>query len=551
MSRLTRIAVASLAALAALPAQAQETEAEARCTAAMDLAVEGVRLTEASYSPAGDDSPADHCILRGVMAERTGADGQPYALRFELRLPDDWSGRFLHQFNGGADGEVVPALGGGAGIGDVPALGRGFAVVSSDAGHDGAARPDRGLAGGTAFGHDFEARRMYGYGAVETLQPAAMALTEAYYGEAPHHVYGYGRSNGGRHGLVQAERMPGAFDGILAGFPGFNLPRTGLQSALDIQLFLSLGGTLADAFSREDLTVVAQSVLDACDALDGLEDGVVNAMMECQQEFDPQVMVCTDGQNSDCLSAEQVDVLVARHAGPVSAGGEPLYNSWYWDPGIASGNWRFWNLESPIPPWDHNPLIATMAAGATAQIFSTPPVEVGGSPQELLDFMAGFDIEAGSQAIFARTGDFPESAMSLIAVPNVDDPTLEAFEAEEGRLIIFHGAADPVFSVKDTIDYVERVQANNPEADDFLRLYLVPGMPHGPGGNSASQFDLLDALVAWVEGGEAPGTVEAAFPEGDAESAANAGHTRPLCVYPQVAQYAGDNPAVAASFDCR
>jgi hypothetical protein len=358
------------------------------CENISSMTLAGVTLTEVIYSPKGEDSLTNHCIVHGVMAERTGADGQDCALRFELRLPDDWSKRFMHQFNGGTDGTVQPALGRDTGTGTVSALERGFAIVSSDAGHQRNARPDKGLASGTVFGFDYEARRMYGYGAVEMLHPIALEMTEKYYGSAPEYVYGFGVSNGGRHGMVALSRMPGAFDGILSGFPGFDLPRTGIQSALDIQTFRSVGETLEDSYTKDELNFVSSTINVACDELDGLKDGVVNATAQCQAAFDPASMICAAGQNSECLSEAKVAGLMTVHRGPVTDAGEQLYNKWYWDPGINSGSWRFWKLESPIPPWDFKPLIATLAAGAVMNIFDTlpNPIETGSSA-ELEEFM--------------------------------------------------------------------------------------------------------------------------------------------------------------------
>jgi len=540
------------ALLAGVSAASMAAASEESCQAALSLAPEGVTLTEAVYAPQGEDSVTDHCIVRGIMAERTGMDGHPYALRFELRLPDAWEGRFMHQFNGGADGNVRPALGSDSGTGDVAALARGFAIVSSDAGHQGDARPDKGLANGTIFGFDYEARRMYGYGAVEMLHPVALAMTEGYYGSAPKYVYGYGNSNGGRHGMVALSRMPDAFDGILSGYPGFDLPCTGIQSALDVQTFRSVGETLKDAFSQDELNIVASHINAACDGLDGLEDGVVNATAACQASFDPGSMICADGSNENCLPEAKVNALVTIHAGPVTDAGQQLYNNWYWDPGINTGSWRFWKLESPIPPWDFKPLITTLAAGAVMNIFSTPPVDVEtGSSAELEEFMNTFDWQNAYDAIFATSNEFPDSSMELIAAPNWNAPYLTDFAEAGGKFIVFHGSADPIFSLKNIEDWHNKLQANNSDAASFERYYPIPGMPHGLGGNAADSVDLLGALIDWVENGKAPGVLEARFRENNPEAGANAGATRPLCPYPLVAHYTGDNPASADSFTCQ
>ena len=539
-------AVAVVSAAAALaPGSAV---AQVACADMARAAPDGVTVTSAEAVPAGaENAPVAHCRVTGTMDERTGTDGRPYALRFQLNLPEDWSGRFLHQFNGGNDGTVVPALGARDELpeGD-GALARGFAVVSSDAGHDGSANPDLGLAGSNAFGLDFEARRDYGYDAVATLHPAALALTEAHYGRAPDYVYGMGGSNGGRHAMVAAERMPEAFDGLYVAYPGFHLPRAGLQHAWDVQSFLSVADTLPAAFSPAELQTVADAVLSACDGLDGAEDGLIFDVLACREVFDPQAMVCEGDATQSCLPKDKVDALVRIHGGPRNSEGEQLYAPWAWDTGIASPDWRFWKLESTVPPWNNQPLIAVMGAGSLAQVFTTPPTEVSGDPESLQSFLEGFDFDEDAPKIDATTSDFPESAMELMTPPQSDDPTLADFKAADGKIMIFHGASDPVFSVLDTVDWVDTLTANDPEADEFMRFYIVPGMPHGPGGIAPDRFDMLTALVGWVEEGTAPGPIDATLrPDRDAMPEDLAGQTRPLCPYPQIAQAQDDSFACA------
>ena len=539
-------AVAVVSAAAALaPGSAV---AQVACADMARAAPDGVTVTSAEAVPAGaENAPVAHCRVTGTMDERTGTDGRPYALRFQLNLPEDWSGRFLHQFNGGNDGTVVPALGARDELpeGD-GALARGFAVVSSDAGHDGSANPDLGLAGSNAFGLDFEARRDYGYDAVATLHPAALALTEAHYGRAPDYVYGMGGSNGGRHAMVAAERMPEAFDGLYVAYPGFHLPRAGLQHAWDVQSFLSVADTLPAAFSPAELQTVADAVLSACDGLDGAEDGLIFDVLACREVFDPQAMVCEGDATQSCLPKDKVDALVRIHGGPRNSEGEQLYAPWAWDTGIASPDWRFWKLESTVPPWNNQPLIAVMGAGSLAQVFTTPPTEVSGDPESLQSFLEGFDFDEDAPKIDATTSDFPESAMELMTPPQSDDPTLADFKAADGKIMIFHGASDPVFSVLDTVDWVDTLTANDPEADEFMRFYIVPGMPHGPGGIAPDRFDMLTALVGWVEEGTAPGPIDATLrPDRDAMPEDLAGQTRPLCPYPQIAQAQDDGFACA------
>ncbi len=518
-----------------------------------DLQVpDGVRLTGAEQVAKGDESPREHCRITGVMNEREGVDGMAYALRFELRLPDEWNGRFVHQFNGGNDGEVKPAFGPLlSGLKDDTALARGYAVVSSDAGHDGAAFGEAGLAGGARFGFDPQARAAYGYTAVRDLHPVATGLTETFYGQQILYTYGIGGSNGGRHAMVAAARMPDAFDGLLIGYPGFNLPRAALQHALDVQAFHGVSGDLKTAFTRDDLNLVADRIRQTCDGLDGLEDGLVYDVNGCLASFDPSMVQCAE-QSSGCLTEAQVNALYTIFTGPLDEDGEPLYADWAWDPGIASGNWRFWKLESPIPPWGNKPIIAVMGAASLAQIFTTPPTEVAGSPEALEQFLLDFDIQAEASQIFATDDTFVESAMEVMTPPGVDEPELAEFRDTGGKMLILHGNADPVFSVLDTTSWYERLDLNNDdEAERFALFYRIPGMPHGAGGPSTDGFDMLTPLVNWVENGEAPGAIEAHVTDGNAEGQDALGDiSRPLCPYPTIARYQGGDAAQASSFAC-
>ncbi|MEP6791564.1 MAG: tannase/feruloyl esterase family alpha/beta hydrolase, partial [Ramlibacter sp.] len=252
---------------------------------ATQFVANGTRITAAESVPAGltvsgmaqpYPMPA-HCKVTGRMHERTGADGKPYAIGFEMRLPDNWSGRFLFQANGGNDGVVQPAFGNVVGGGPTTnALMQGFAVLSSDAGHTAEPAATAGLVGGNLFGMDPQARLDYGYQANGKLAPMARQLIAAHYGQAPRRSYMMGCSNGGRHAMVAAARYADQFDGVIAGDPGFNLPRAAVQHAWDIQAFSSVNPDIKAAFPPADMKLVADKVLERCDALDGLTDGMVD-----------------------------------------------------------------------------------------------------------------------------------------------------------------------------------------------------------------------------------------------------------------------------------
>lgn len=546
-------------AAAAVLLLALDPSAAHAAIACADLGREGnhpstVTIGEAVDTPASDEISVAHCLIRGKTADRQGVDGKTYAIRFELRMPAEWNGRFVHQFNGGNDGTVVPAVGPllGGRKHDT-ALGRGYAVVSSDAGHDGKANPDKGLAGGAAFGFDPQARRDYGYGAVATLQPIAEQLVEARYGKRITFRYGIGSSNGGRHGMVAAERMPDVFDGLLVGYPGFNLPKAAIQHAFDIQAWSKIDGDIAKAFSRDDLKLVADAVLAACDKIDGVVDGVVADADACEASFEIEALACQQGAASGCLRDAQIEALKTSFAGPRDADGKALYNRWIFDTGIASGNWRTWKVESRNEAWGMKPIIGVMGAASLAQVFTTPPTAVGGSPDELIAFLRAFDIARDGAKILATDGPFTESAIDFMVPPGAENPRLDAFRQAGNKMIVFHGNSDPVFSVVDTVDWYAKLDANNGgKASDFVKLYRVPGMPHGAGGPSFDDFDFFTPLVAWVENGQPPAGIGAGITEGNKEAGSLIGTRFLYCPYPSVTR-AGSEPAAngEARYVCR
>jgi hypothetical protein len=494
-----------------------------------------------------DDARAGpHCVLRGVVNERTGTDGKPYAIGFEMRLPDEWNGRYFDQLNGGNDGAVVPAYGNLQGNQPDNALGRGYAVLSSDSGHDGQANRDAGLVAGNLFGFDHQARLDYGYAANVTLTPIAKTILERFYGRRPEYSYMVGCSNGGRHALVGATRLAAEFDGFLAGAPGYNLPMVGLQHAWDVQSFELAGGDIRRAFTRDNVQALANGVLQQCDALDGAADGIVGAIAACQKTFDVSRVAG--------LSEQQIAALARSFGGPKDANGRPLYASWVFDAGLIANDWRSWKLESQIPGFEGLPLIATLGAGSLAQIFTTPPTRVAGTAAALHEYLRSFDFERDAPKILATTPEYPVSAMDFMAPTDWRDPRLAELEAAGGKIIVYHGASDGAFSLQATIDWYEKVRANNGgDAGDFARFYPVPGMAHCGGGPATDRFDLFAALVDWVERDRPPQTViaSARADNGELPQGWSPARSRPLCNWPSVARYRGTGDLEsAASFTC-
>ena len=501
-----------------------------------------------------------HCVVKGLMHERTGQiDGKPYAIGFEMRLPTAWNGRFFYQANGGLDGFQTPAYGDILGGGQASnGLLKGFAVLSSDAGH---AFDRSSPIGGATFGLDPQARLDYGYNAVVQLTPMGKALIRTYYGKRPDTSYLVGSSNGGRHGFVAASRLPQAYDGILVSTPGYRLPLAAVAQVWGAQQFATIARPnpatgrpdLRSAFSPAEMALVSGSILARCDALDGLADGIVADLQACQTAFrvDRDIPVCSAGAaTGTCLSAAQKDVLGKVLAGPKDSSGAAVYAGLPADPGIAGNDWAAWKFVNSVGPRD---------AIALGFVFVTPPASpavLTGQGSTLIDYALGFSLDTDLPKLSATSGLYRESAMDFMTPP---DARFGAFVANGGKMIVFHGTADPVFSALDTIAWHQRFRsAHGAAADQHARLFLVPGMNHSRGGPATDQMDMVDALVAWVERGQAPDAVVAqargpgsAVPNPEVPASWSPTRSRLLCPHPQVARYQGGDIETAASFRCQ
>jgi feruloyl esterase len=498
-----------------------------------------------------------HCRLTGQMNRRVSpVDGKTYAIGFEMRLPLAWNGRFFHQVNGGIDGVVAPAVGGIGGGGPLTdALQRGFAVISSDAGHDRAQNP--------TFGIDPQARLDYGYNAVGALTPMAKSVIAAAYGKGPDRSYIAGCSNGGRHAMVAAARYADQYDGILAGDPGFNLPQAAVAQLYGAQQYASIARAtttavpgvpaalpdIESAFTPAELELLADRVVARCDALDGLADGIVDDVKACQSAFDlnRDVPTCVaETRDGRCLSAAQKSVLARIFAGARNSAGQPLYATFPYDSGVGGSNWRDWKFRSPT----------TRDPGAVGFIFQTPPEK---SLRSGLEFALGFSMDRDAPKIYATDSTYTQASMTFMTPPHPTD--LSVLRDRGAKIIVYHGTSDPVFSSDDTAAWYRALTAaNGGDATSFARYFPVPGMNHCRGGPATDQFDMLTPLVEWVEHARAPNAVTAS-----ARGPGNAGgvnpeipaswsptRTRPLCPYPKVARYNGSGDIEsAASFSCR
>lgn len=530
---------------------------------AVTLAQEVAAKTDAA-NPSGN-YPA-HCEVQGQLNKRTGSDGKPYAIGFEIRMPTSWNGKFFFQGGGGTDGSVNPALGRLTGGGATSnALTMGYSVVSTDGGHTTEAAP--AFTGGALFGLDPQARVDYGYNAVGTLTPLAKKIVTTHYAKAVDRSYFVGCSNGGRQAMVAASRFGDQFDGIIAGNPGFDLPKAALQHAWDTQQFLSVSpGNVAGALSVADMKLVGQRILAKCDALDGATDGIVSDMPACQAAFKlaTDVPTCTGAADGTCLTAIQKTALQKIMDGPKNSAGTQLYSDWPWDPGVAASaagfsSWRAWKLENPI--LGGLPIIAALGGPALPYIFTTPPTDIGAGVNvadtptivgKIFGYLASFNFDTDAPKIFSTSGAYTESAMSFMTPPN---PTSLSTFKSKGKLLVYHGGGDPVFSVNDTVRWYNELSAANTGTSNFARLFVVPGMGHCSGGVATDKFDMFSALTNWVENGKAPDSVTASLTAGNTDVPVNwsAARTRPLCAYPKhaVLNAGATDIESAGSFSCQ
>lgn len=446
------------------------------------------------------------CQADGMINERTGADGKTYGIGFSIALPDNWNNRFLFQGGGGYNGSVRPPVGAAA-AGDNPGLARGFAVVSTDTGHKGAIF-DR------SYDADQQASLDFAQVAVGRVAEVAKQIIAHYYGEPAQHSYFAGCSTGGREAMLMTQRYPAEFDGVISGDPAMRTGFSRIGNLWSAAAFNEIApkddsgrAQPNKVFSETDIKLIVKGVLDACDANDGLKDEMVFNTRACK--FDPDVLTCKADKNDSCLTPQQTAAIKKAFAGPHDSRGGLVYPMNAYDAGIAN------LLPSPKPPANRP------AAGAPA-----PPVSI--------------DVD---ERLFSLLRD------PLEALTDTTWTNLNTFSAHGGKLLFYHGMSDQAFSAMDTLDYYQRMAKANggmDKVETWSRMFLVPGMYHCRGGEFAlDNFDLLTALVNWVEKGEEPDSVVAtgkAFP----------GRSRPLCAYPKYAYYKGQgNPDDAGNFECR
>ena len=514
----------------------QATSAQRPCESLAGLAVSSTKITLAQSVPQGAFTPPPSpappmgppTSYKGVPEFcRVVAELTPTAdsvIKIEVWMPTaGWNDKYRGQGNGGFAGTIdYPGLG--------AAVKRGYATAGTDTGHSGSA-----VDAAWALGHP-EKVVDFGYRAIHEMTLKAKAIVEAFYSHNAQHSYFASCSDGGREALMEAQRFPEDCDGILAGAPANYWTHLLIGAMWDTQ---ATTFNPASYIPASKLPAVSAAVLAACDARDGLTDGILNDPRQCH--FDPTTLLCQGADSASCLTAPQVAALQKIYEGPRNAPGQPVFPGYL--PGGEEGpdGWGLW-ITGPAPG---RSLISLFGVG----YFSNMVYEKSDWDPK------SFNLDEALKLAETKTAH----------VLNAIDPNLKPFQARGGKLILYHGWNDAAIPATNTIDYYRAVVTNlgQGDTDSFVRLFLAPGMQHcagGPGPSFFGQFgdapfddpehNAFAALERWVEKGVAPSQVIATKYVDD-NPAKGVQMMRPLCPYPHVAKYRGTGDAnEAASFVC-
>ncbi|HKW01154.1 MAG TPA: DUF6351 family protein [Vicinamibacterales bacterium] len=566
----------SLATLSGFPVQASGN-------------VGGTTITTAKLVPAGNvgnTAVPEHCLVQGMLQERTGVAGVPgtssfkssqhYGTLFEVRLPTVWNGRYMFQGGGGTEGARPNATGLAGGTGGVAELNNGFVVASQNGGHQTSELPASFPPGaGTDLGHiqvlqvnmffpDAQAIKDWAYNSIDITTQTAKFLIDNYYGRAPEHSYFVGCSTSGRQGMAMSQRFPQHFDGIVAGDPFYLPPDISLSETWGLEQVISVSPIVNNvpqylqSFTLADQNLFTNAILAACDHLDGLVDGMIDNPAACH--FDPATFVfpssgvygsiapglplqCTGAKTATCLTPAQAQATKIIARGPRTSNGD--------------------RITSP----DGTPLSGYPFDGGFMQPSGIPTRDIGtansapgniglGSGQLPLFWFAQPDPSYNPLTVNYDT----DIRLVTPASPAVNNNTdIRAFVKRGGKLIFYHGLSDSGPPWPYTLKYfrdVARRHGGEKHAADFMKLYLVPNMGHCSGNMATDSFDMLTPMVNWIENGVAPQEVVAtgnrfqAVP-GPYTGLGNATRSRPLCPYPQTLRYRGSGDiSQASSYVC-
>jgi feruloyl esterase len=518
----------SVIAVVTFAIPASQLSAQQTCESLNNLKLSRTIVTAATLVPMGPFSvPAGpgaagnaaaitvpaHCEVKGTI--RPSKDSE---IKFAVWLPATaWNSKYHQEGNGGWAGSIPYRS-------MIDPLTRSYATAATDDGHEGGGGAE------WAIGHP-EKLIDFGYRAVHETSVQAKAIIRAFYGRDPSFSYFAGCSDGGREALMEAQRYPEDFNGILAGAPANNWSRLFTGFIWNEQAALKSPGS---SIPPAKLPALQNAVIAACDTQDGLKDGLLSDPRSCR--FDPAALLCKAIDDSSCLSAAQVETVKQIYSGPKNPRtGEQLFPGWPPGAEAAPGTWAAW---------------ITPANPASAIQFNFGNTYYG---------QAVFEDPKWNFRTFDFDRDVQFGDTKVGTVFNSTNPDLRSFRAEGGKLLQYHGWGDPAISALNSIDYYESVQtflAKFPDArsasgrstSDFYRLFMVPGMGHCGGGMGPNTFDAFTPLESWVEKGIAPAQL---IGTGTVAGDSSRKITRSICAYPNVSQYRGTgDPNDAANFVC-
>jgi hypothetical protein len=502
------------------------------CVDLASLKLENATIGTAELVPAGGfvppEGPPDFPGYKSAPAFcRVTANIKPSKdsdIKVEVWMPAaGWNGKFQAQGNGGFAGSIdYPGL--------AATVSRGYATAATDTGHKGDATD-----ASWAPGHP-EKIVDFGYRGIHETAEKAKAVIAAFYGKAPQHSYFSSCSDGGREALMEAQRFPDDYDGIVAGAPANFWTHLISGAAWNNRNLLT---DPSSYISSNKLPAISAVAVAACDAEDGLADGIISEPMQCH--FDPAKLKCTGPESDTCLTDPQITALKKIYAGPQTSSRKKIFPGYMPGGELGSGGWSLW-ITGPAP-------MRSLQFAFGSHFFSDMVFED-----------SNWDFRKLKLDEDVKTAD-----TKMAAILNATDPNLRRFRKRGGKLIMYHGWSDAAISPVNSIDYYDSVVAQmGGETKDFMKLFMVPGLQHcfmGPGPNSFGQVssgpqgdadhDILSAVERWVENGVAPAKIIATKYENDLDPSQGVKMTRPLCPYPQEAGYDGKgNPNDAASFAC-
>jgi pimeloyl-ACP methyl ester carboxylesterase len=478
---------------------------ELRSLTTFDLSVIG-----ATVIPASATAP-EHCRVSLMV---------PPEVNIQVNLPAAWNGRLYMFGNGGWAGESFESSGRVANR--ARGLKAGFVTAATDTGHSAASEP------GGSFALNRQKLLDFGFRSMHVTAQAAKLMARTYYGAGPTKSYYEGCSQGGRQGLILAQRFPGDFDGIIVGAPALNLTGTDVARAYWMQ------GLSRNPFPAAKLGLLAKRVYELCDAKDGLKDGLIDDPRRCDFKPARDLPHCAGGTDqADCFTADQIAAL-ERIYGDVMSQGKRYFPGWPVGAEVEGPNgqsgWIGQEIDGPKGPG------AWTSYGLSFLEFVAPGAKAGkaGSDPDLV--FSQFDIDKD-----------PARMEELRQILDATDTDLSAFRRRGGKMLMYFGWADPQLNARMGVEYYEQVvEKMGASTEEFFRLFMVPGMFHCGGGVGTSQFDAATPVVKWVEAGTAPDRIEASRVAGGKVL-----RTRPLCAYPQVARYQGSGSIdEAANFAC-